>query len=223
MLNHPSLFDFKSIWGYMLEYPVAWHEAARIQPPERPLRAVQLWRRNRNGEIFVILSIPRRRLPMKKPVLLRLLVWFIVFFTLFLLSGCVSTQTVRGSEWEPWAGEMTGMVEADLKMFFSRSEQEQNVYLIEGNFEGDIKNYQGGTGSGKMRAKIKGRVKDGICDIDIWGTAVVDEGTVTINGKMIGTLSKTQAFGTWEIVARDDERYEVSGEWRAEKAASESQ
>jgi hypothetical protein len=40
---------------------------------------------------------------------------------------------------------------------------------------------------------------------------------------MIGTLSKTQAFGTWEIVARDDERYEVSGEWRAEKAASESQ
>jgi hypothetical protein len=115
------------------------------------------------------------------------------------------------------------MVEADLKMFFSRSEQDQNVYLIEGNFEGDIKSYRGGYGIGKMRAKIKGRVKDGICDIDIWGTAVVDEGAVTINGKMIGTLSKSQAFGTWEIIARDDERYEVSGEWRAEKTASGSQ
>ena len=132
------------------------------------------------------------------------------------LSGCVSTPTKRGNEWEPWAGEMTGMISADLKMFFSRLEEGTDVYVIEGNFEGEI-DASGDYGRGKMRAKLKGKVKDGICNIDIWGTVVVEEGSATINGKMIGTLSKTQAFGSWTLVARDDERYDFSGEWSAQK------
>ena len=44
----------------------------------------------------------------------------------------------------------------------------------------------------------------------------------TCKCKMTGTLSKTQAFGTWNIIARDTEGtlYEFSGEWSAEKIDS---
>jgi hypothetical protein len=57
----------------------------------------------------------------------------------------------------------------------------------------------------------------------MWGHANVSDGAATINGKMIGTLSKTQAFGTWIINARDpDDSYEFSGEWSAKKIDSES-
>jgi hypothetical protein len=137
--------------------------------------------------------------------------------TLFFYSGCASTQTERGIKWEPWVGELTGMVNANLNMSFSRIEEEKDVYLIKGNFEGDIESYYSGTGSGKMRAKIQGKVKDGICNVQIRGFAIVTDGSVSMDGKMIGTLSKTQAFGTWTITARDDERYDFSGEWTAKK------
>ena len=152
-----------------------------------------------------------------------LVVLLILSFTCFFLSSCVSTPTERGTEWEHWSGELTGGVNANLKMFFSRLEKEKNDYLIKGNFEGDIESTYGGYGRGKMRAKIKGKAKDSICNVEIWGIATVDEGSVTINGKMIGTISKTQAFGTWTLIARDDERYDFSGEWSAKKADSGSQ
>lgn len=75
-----------------------------------------------------------------------------------------------------------------------------------------------------MNAKIEGMVKDGIFNIRMWGRANVSDGSATIDGKMIGTLSKTQAFGTWIINARDDEdSYKFSGEWSAKKIDSESQ
>jgi hypothetical protein len=152
-----------------------------------------------------------------KPVIL-----FTLLFTLILLSGCASTQVEKDTDWEPWVGELTGMVNADLKMFFSRFEEEKDVYSVKGNFDGDIQDFSGGYSSGTMKGKIKGKVKDGICDVRLYGTATVSEGSVMIDGKMIGTLSKTQAFGTWNIVARDDETYEFSGEWSAKKIDSES-
>jgi hypothetical protein len=116
------------------------------------------------------------------------------------------------------------MVDAELKMFFSRFEEKKDVYLVKGSFEGDIEDVSGGYGSGTMNAKIEGKVKDGIFNLRMRGHANVSEGQAIINGKMIGTLSKTQAFGTWIINARDDERpYEFSGEWSAKKIDSESQ
>ncbi len=149
---------------------------------------------------------------------------FILPFALFFLSGCASTQAEQGTEWEPWVGELTGMVDADLKMFFSRFEEEKDVYLVKGTFEGDIRSISGGYGSGTMNAKIKGKVKDGIFNVRMWGIATVSDGSAIINGNMIGTLSKTQAFGTWIINARDDEGlYKFSGEWSAKKIDSESQ
>jgi len=159
----------------------------------------------------------------KTTLFLKLVILFILPFTLFFLSGCASTQAEQGTDWEPWVGKLTGMVDADLKMFFSRFEEEKDVYLVKGTFEGDIGRVSGGYGSGTMDAKIEGKVKDGIFNVRIWGHASVTEGSARINGKMIGTLSKTQAFGTWIINARDDEDlYEFSGEWSAKKVDSES-
>jgi hypothetical protein len=160
----------------------------------------------------------------KTTLFLKLAILFILPFALCILSGCVTTQAVQGADWEPWVGELSGMVDADLKMFFSRIEKEKDVYLVKGSFEGKIGEISGGYGSGTMNAKIEGKVKDGIFNIRLWGHANVSEGQANITGNMIGTLSKTQAFGTWIINARDDERpYEFSGEWSAKKNDSESQ
>lgn len=160
----------------------------------------------------------------KTALFLKLVVLFILPFTLFFISGCVSTQEDPGADWEPWVGKLTGMIDADLKMFFSRIEEEKDVYLVKGTFEGDIGRVSGGYGSGTMTARIEGKVKDGIFNLRMWGFANVSEGRAMIDGKMIGTLSKTQAFGTWIIIARDDEgTYKFSGEWSAKKIDSESQ
>ena len=160
----------------------------------------------------------------KTTLFLKLAILFMLPFTLFFLSGCASTQTEQGTDWETWGGELTGMVDANLKMFFSQLEEEKDVYLVKGTFKGDIGRVSGEYGSGRMNGEIKGKVKDGIFNVRIWGHANVTAGSATIDGKMIGTLSKTQAFGTWIIVARDDERtYEFSGEWSAKKIDFESQ
>jgi len=159
----------------------------------------------------------------KTTLFLKLVILFILPFTLFFVSGCASTQAEQDIDWEPWVGEFTGNVDADLKLFFSRFAEEKEVYLVKGNFEGDIREFSGGYGSGTMKAKIEGKVKDGIFNVRMWGYAKVSDGAASIDGKMIGTLSKTQAFGTWVIIARDDERYEFSGEWSAKKIDSESQ
>jgi hypothetical protein len=151
-------------------------------------------------------------------IFLKFLIVLILSLTLSFLSGCVTTREVKGTEWEPWIGELSGGVGANLKMFFSRIEEDKNVYLVKGSFEGDIGEISGGFGGGTMNAKIEGKVKDGIFNIRMWGHANVSEGQANITGKMIGTLSKTQAFGTWIINARDDERpYEFTGEWSAQK------
>ena len=157
----------------------------------------------------------------KTTLFLKLVLSFILPFTLFFLSGCVSTQAEQGTDGEPWVGELAGMVDADLKMFFSRFEEEKDVYLVKGTFEGDIGRVSGEYGSGRMNGKIKGQVKDGIFNVRMWGNANVRAGSATIDGKMIGTLSKTQAFGTWIINARDaEDLYEFSGEWSAKKIDS---
>lgn len=159
---------------------------------------------------------------MNDTLFLKLAILFIFPLALFFLSGCASTQTEQGTDWETWAGKLTGMVDADLKMFFSQLEEEKDVYLVKGTFTGDIENVSGEFGSGRMSGEIKGNVKDGIFDVGIRGRANVAAGSATIDGKIIGTLSKTQAFGTWKIIARDIEGtlYNFSGEWRAEKVDS---
>jgi hypothetical protein len=175
--------------------------------------------------ILLFSFIPNWRLLMNKATLfLKLIMLFILPFTFFLLSGCASKQAEQGTEWEAWVGELTGMVDAELKLFFSRFEEKSDAYLVKGSMKGNIEEVSGGHGSGTMNAKIEGKVKDGIFNLQISGHANVSEGQALIDGKLIGTLSKTQAFGTWIINARDDERpYQFSGEWSAKKIDSESQ
>ena len=160
----------------------------------------------------------------KTTFFLKLVILFILPFTLFFLSGCASTQVEQGTDREPWVGKFTGMIEADFKMFFSRSEEEEDVYFVKGVFSADIEKVAGGHGSGEMNGTIKGKIKDGIVNFRIYGSAYGDwPGLVPISGRMIGTLSKTQAFGTWNISAKAESIYSFAGEWSAEKIDSESE
>lgn len=156
----------------------------------------------------------------KTKFFLKLVVLFLLPFTLLFFSGCASTKVEQGTDREPWVGKFTGMVEADLKIFFSRSEDEEDVYSVKGAFSGDIETVAGGYGGGEMNGTIKGRIKDGIANFRINGSAYGDWGSVPISGKMIGNLSKTQVFGKWNIRAQAETPYYFSGEWSAEKINS---
>jgi len=156
----------------------------------------------------------------KTTLFLKLFLLFILPFTFFFLSGCASTQVEQGIDREPWFGKFTGMIESDFKMFFSRSEEEENVYFVKGVFSANIEGVAGGHGSGEMNGTIKGKIKDGIVNFRINGSASGDWGSVPISGKMIGTLSKIQVFGTWNIRAQAETPYHFSGEWSAEKIGS---
>ena len=95
----------------------------------------------------------------KTTLSLKLAVSLILISTLFFLSGCVSTQTEQGNDWETWVGKLTGMIDADLKIFFSRFGEEKDVHLVKGSFKGDIDSVSGEYGSGRMNGEIKGMVK----------------------------------------------------------------
>ena len=59
--------------------------------------------------------ILNRRLLMNKTTLfLKLVILFILSFTLIFLSSCASMQAEQGTDGEPWVGELTGMVDAEL-------------------------------------------------------------------------------------------------------------
>ena len=159
----------------------------------------------------------------KTTLFLKFVMLFILTCTLFFMSGCASTQVEQSTDREPWFGTFTGMIEADLKMLFSRSDEEEEVYFVKGAFSGAIDTVAGGYGGGEMNGTVKGKIKDGIVDFRINGSATGDWGSVPISGKMIGTLSKTQAFGKWNISAQAETQYYFSGEWSAKKNDSESQ
>ena len=142
----------------------------------------------------------------------------------FLVASCATSPDEQGLDWEPWEGKLTGMVEADLTMQFSRLAQEEGAYMVKGTFAGDIENVAGGYGSGTMSGDIRGKVKDGIFNVRIRGHARVRAGSASVDGKLLGTLSQTQAFGTWNLEARDSEAtYRFSGDWKADKVDDRSQ
>jgi hypothetical protein len=154
----------------------------------------------------------------KAGVLLKLIILFIFLSTPFFTSGCASNAGERGVHWEPWVGKLSGTADVEFKMFLSRFEEEQGAYQVKGNFEGEIGGAAGGADSGTVQLEIKGKVKDGIFNARIWGQAITIEGANNVRGNMIGTLAKTQAFGTWVLNASDDEdSYQYTGEWRAKK------
>jgi hypothetical protein len=154
----------------------------------------------------------------KATIVLELFVLFMVSSSLFFFFSCTSTPELKGTEGELWAGKLAGMIDADLKMYFSRFDEKEDRYEVNGSFKGEIGRVAGGYGSGTMRGTLSGEVKEGNVVVRIRGTATVNEGSASITGKMKGTLSDTQAAGTWDIDARSGEgSHHFSGQWHADK------
>lgn len=162
---------------------------------------------------------------MKNSASYRYILFLLILITpIFFCFGCATPPNEHAADWEPWAGELNGMVDADLELFFARYDEAQNVYLVKGNFEGEIEKIAGRYGSGTMKGIINGKVKDGIINIRLRGWVTVSDCIATAEGKMNGVLSKTQASGTWKIEASDNEdTYNFLGDWNARKVSSESQ
>lgn len=128
--------------------------------------------------------------------------------------GCASTQLVPGADTEKWIGKISGMAEGDLEFFIKQTQGQGDFYSFTGPFVMNLKTTAGGYGSGTVTGHIKGKVNNGIMKARIFGHAQVEDGSSQISGKMIGTISKTQAFGTWRMEHREGSH---SGKWTAEK------
>lgn len=156
-----------------------------------------------------------------KSFLRKLVLLLIVPLALSSLSGCATVPTAKG-DWEAWGGQLTGGVDGDLQMSFSRHDEGDGIHFITGRFQGDIEGVHGGYGRGTIEGAIEGKFKDGIFDLRLSGQARLSEGAAPIHGKMIGTLSHTTAFGTWHMLARSSENsHRLAGEWRVEKLETE--
>lgn len=156
------------------------------------------------------------------PLFPKLTAPFVMLLIFYGMTGCAAAPNGRETQGEPWTGELTGMIDADLEMFISRFEEGGDAYLVKGTFEGDIGRVAGGYGSGTMRGAIKGEVRDGRFNVGINGRATVTEGSARITGQMKGTLSNPEASGTWTIDAHSSEgTYSFSGAWRAQKRSVE--
>lgn len=127
--------------------------------------------------------------------------------------GCASTQLVPDADTEKWLGKISGMAEGDLELFIKQTQGQMDFYAVTGPFVMNLKT-TGGYGSGTVTGHMKGKVKDGIMKAKISGHAQVEDGSSHISGKMIGTISKTQAFGTWSMGHLEGL---LSGKWTAEK------
>jgi hypothetical protein len=147
---------------------------------------------------------------MKKHVWLMMLL--VVPFSLF-IPGCVTDQTATSSDAEIWIGAITGNhAQGDMKFEIHRTSL-SGEYEVKGRFYGEINTPQ--WGRGRMEVKMDGQVKEGVFAAKLKGHASVEEGSSWLRGDMIGTMSKSQAFGTYELY---HEEGKAVGDWSAEKA-----
>jgi hypothetical protein len=135
----------------------------------------------------------------------------ITFIEVLSILGCATTQSVPGADSEKWIGKISGMAEGDLELFIKQNQG--GIFSVTGPFVMNLVT-TGGYGSGKVTGNVKGKVKNGIMQTKIIGYAQVDDGSSHISGKMIGTISKSQAFGTWSFNHLEGS---LSGKWTAEK------
>lgn len=141
---------------------------------------------------------------------------FLLFTLIVVLSilGCASTQFVPDADTEKWIGKISGMAKGDLELFIKQTQGQDDLYSVAGLFVMNLETTAGGYGSVIARGRIKGKIKNGTMKAKIFGDAQVEDTFYQISGEMIGTISKTQAFGTWKI--RHIEGLH-SGKWTAEK------
>jgi len=139
---------------------------------------------------------------------------FIMLIVLLFILGCASTQFVPDADTEKWIGKISGMAKGDLELFIKQTQGQDDLYSVAGLFVMNLETTAGGYGSVIARGRIKGKIKNGTMKAKIFGDAQVEDTFYQISGEMIGTISKTQAFGTWKI--RHIEGLH-SGKWTAEK------
>ena len=141
---------------------------------------------------------------------------FLLIMLILVLSilGCAATQFVPDADTEKWIGKISGMAKGDLELFIKQTQGQGDFYSVKGPFVMDLEKTAGGYGSVTVRGHMKGKVNNGIMKAKIFGDAQVEDTFYQISGEMIGTISKTQAFGTWSLRHIEGTH---SGKWTAEK------
>jgi hypothetical protein len=134
-----------------------------------------------------------------------------------LLLGCASTQIEPGTVAEMWEGKVTGMIDGDIKFSIARIAEENNVFSLKGNMVMKAQEIAGGYGEGRISCSIKGKIKNGVMNARLFGRAKVSEGTADVSGDLVGTISRTQGFGTWTLSHVEGVH---SGKWTAEKRST---
>jgi len=142
--------------------------------------------------------------------------FFLLFTLIVVLSilGCASTQFVPDADTEKWIGKISGMAKGDLEFFIKQTQGQGDFHSVTGPFVMNLGSTAGGYGGATVTGLMKGKVKNGIMKTKFFGEAEVEDTFYRISGEMIGTISKTQASGTWRIRHVEGSH---SGKWTAEK------
>jgi len=140
-----------------------------------------------------------------------LLITFIVALSVL---RCTTAQLVHDPDAEKWIGKISGMAKGNFELFIKQTQGQGNLYYVSGPFVMNLGTTAGGYGGATVTGSIKGKIKNEIMKTNIFGNAQVEDSFYQISGEMIGTISKTLAFGTWTI--RHIEGLH-SGKWTAEK------
>jgi len=143
-----------------------------------------------------------------------------VFFFLFALIvvfsilGCASTQLLPDADTDKWIGKITGMAKGDLELFIKQTQGQGDLHSVTGPFVMNLGTTAGGYGNVTVRGRMKGKVNNESMKAKIYGEAQVEDSFYQIFGDIIGTVSKTQASGTWTIRHVEGTH---SGKWTAGK------
>jgi hypothetical protein len=115
---------------------------------------------------------------------------------------------------EEWVGTVSGMAEGDLTLIVSQMKGDGEA-PVTGNLSMDLAKTAGAHGSGKVTARIRGTLVNGILEATLSGRVVVTEGASRIRGRMTGTFSESTASGKWSFSHVAGVH---SGTWHATKA-----
>ena len=143
---------------------------------------------------------------------LKNLVLGVLVSSIIFLCSCVSTGSSLNTEYdEVWNVEFTGQAKVTFKVFLKRLENQNDTYSIKGKMEGKVHSKWG---SGRVILKIDGIAKNAVFEARLSGIAYV-EGSYPCYGKMIGTITESEGFGSWHVSS--GEAQNINGEWSAQK------
>ena len=150
---------------------------------------------------------------------------FAIFLTLLVLlpGGCVTTDPNSGEGSVPtgdqtvWLGEITGGAVGDLELLTWRVAESDSELQLRSKIKLKLQRIGHTAEHGTLRGELRGRIKDGLMEARLNGTAETSEtdGAVSVSGVFIGTVSETQGFGTWKASGGDSGL--LSGEWNMQR------